>query len=367
MKISQINLERIAQAKAAYVTHLVDLDAIATLITGDIKPEVGDLVLARVDKTGQHERLQLTNGRKADLFPGDEIIVCYGNRYAPDQFEAEMPQDLSACHLAAGGGIAAQVLVQHAKMKSPTAITPIGILGDSDGQRLNLSQWTLPPTSYIGQRPLTLAVVGASMNAGKSTTAAYLIRGLAEAGLNVGAAKITGTGAGGDIWLMRDAGASLVLDFTYVGFPSTYKVAPQEVQRIFTTLTNHLAGEGVDAIVLEIADGLYQKETSELVSSVTFRNTVDGIVYAAQTALGAFGGVEWLRRHNLPILAVSGLVTCSPLAIREAERAIGLPVLNLEMLHKKAPQFAEPLFKNGMSTTSAKNLNTSNSKMAVLV
>jgi hypothetical protein len=135
MDISKLELGRLAQAKAAFTTRYVNFDAIATLITGDIKPECGDLVLVRVDEISQHERIELTDGRKALLFAGDELVICYGNRYAPDQFEAEIPKDLSPCHLAAAGGIAAKVLSQHAKMKMPTAITPIGLLGDEQGKR----------------------------------------------------------------------------------------------------------------------------------------------------------------------------------------------------------------------------------------
>ncbi|MBW4556496.1 MAG: molybdopterin-guanine dinucleotide biosynthesis protein MobB [Trichormus sp. ATA11-4-KO1] len=336
MNILSLEPDRLAQAKMAFTTRHVDVNAIATLITGDIQPESGDLVLARVDQTGQHERLELGNGRKAIMFSNDEIVVCYGNRYAPDQFEAEMPTDLSPCNLAAAGGIAAQVLSQHTKMKMPTAITPIGLLGDQQGKRINIADWALPPTSYIGQRPCTIAVVGTSMNSGKTTTVANLIKGLVNAGMKVGAAKITGTGAGGDIWLMRDAGASLVLDFTCVGFPSTYRATPKQVQEILHTLTNHLAAEGVDVIVLEIADGLYQEETSALVSSVAFRETVDGVLFATDSALGAAAGAEWLQRHNLPVLAVSGLVTASPLAAREAAKAINLPIFDIQMLREKA-------------------------------
>ncbi|GET40337.1 hypothetical protein [Microseira wollei] len=87
-------------------------------------------MLVRVDEIGQHERLEQGDGRKGIIFPGDELVLCYGNRYAPDQFEAEVPEDLSPCHLAAAGGIAAKVLSQHVDMEMPTAITPIGLLGD---------------------------------------------------------------------------------------------------------------------------------------------------------------------------------------------------------------------------------------------
>jgi len=48
----------------------------------------------------------LPNGRRQTLFEGDEIIVAYANRHAPDQFEAEVPDSLSDCHLVASGGVA---------------------------------------------------------------------------------------------------------------------------------------------------------------------------------------------------------------------------------------------------------------------
>ncbi|MDJ0713381.1 MAG: hypothetical protein QNJ54_04065 [Prochloraceae cyanobacterium] len=349
MNASYLETGRLSQAKAAYTTRRVNSAAIATILRENLTPQVGDLVLARVDTIGHHKHVELPSGRKARLFPGDEIVVCYGNRYAPDQFEAEIPSDLSPCHLVAAGGLASMALSQHDKVSSATAISPIGLLGDRFGQRLNLSNWTLPPTSYIGKRPFTIAVVGSSMNSGKTTTAANLIKGLVLSGKKVGAAKITGTGSGNDIWLMRDAGASPVFDFTDAGLASTYRVAPEAVERILELLTSHLAGSGVEVIVLEIADGLYQDETSELVSSPAFRDAIDGVVYASSNSLGASAGVQLLQQHELPVLAISGMVSSSPLAAREAAAATGLSVLNMEMLCAEAANMISPLLKFQMA------------------
>ncbi len=349
MNISYLEPGRLAQVRAAYTTRNVDLAASATILSGNLTPQAGDLVLARVDKIGQHPHIELPCGRKAKLFPGDEILVCYGNRYAPDQFEAEIPPDLSSCHLAAAGGLASLVLSKHPLMAPATTITPIGLLGDSNGQRLNLSAWALQPTSYIGQRPLTVAVVGSSMNSGKTTAAADLIKGLVLAGMKVGAAKITGTGAGNDIWMMRDAGASPVWDFTDAGLASTYRATPKQVEGILTTLTSHLAASGVEAIVLEIADGLYQDETSKLVSSSAFRYAVDGVLLASTTSLGAGAGVQCLQHYQLPVLAISGVVTASPLAAREAAKATGLPVLNRDMLRAQAASIISSLSEPPMA------------------
>lgn len=323
---------RLARAKFAYTTGPVDHAAATTLLTGDLAPRSGDLVLARVTQLGQHKKLERPDGCQSTLFPGDEVVVCYGHRYAPDQFEAEIPGDLAPCHLVAGGGVASWVLSQYAAMSAPTVIEPVGLLGDRDGRRLNLADFALPPIHHLGRRPLTIAVVGTSMNAGKTAAAAHLVRGLSRAGFRVGAAKVTGTGAGKDIWLMRDAGADPVLDFTAAGFPSTYRATPTQVEAAFDLLLDHLSAAGADAIVLEVADGLYQAETAALVPSPRFAARVDGVLFAAGEAMSVASGLAWLRQRGLPIYGVTGLLTASPLAMREAAAATDAPVLDLRAL-----------------------------------
>jgi hypothetical protein len=329
---------RLARAKFAYTTRNVRLETLARLLEadpdGDVgpRPHAGDLVLARVEAIGQHKRIELANGRRATLFVGDEVVVAYGNRYAPDQFEAEVPANLGPCDLVAAGGVAAETLSLHSSMNLPTRLSPIALLGDQRGRRVNLSSWALGQVTTSVERPPVVAVVGTAMNAGKTTTAANLIRGLAASGRRVGAAKVTGTGAGGDLWLMSDAGAHPVLDFTHAGLPSTYRASLHDVETLVETLVDHLVAAGVEAIVLEVADGVCQAETAALLGSVTFRETVDAVVFAASDALGAAHGAETVERHGLPLLAVSGALTASPLAIREARRLLSVPVLDLEGL-----------------------------------
>ncbi len=328
-----LSRERLLRAKVSYTPRHANLEKAVTLLAGDdIEPKAGDLVLARIEKIGQHAALELTTGRRSSLFPGDEIVVCYGNRYAPDQYEAEVPHNLDACHLVAAGGVAAQALSWHVGIKPPTAIVPIGLLADAKGQRINLSSAAVakPGSSY--PLPYTVAVVGTSMNAGKTTTAVNLIYGLTSAGLKVGATKVTGTGSGKDAWFMGDAGARHVVDFTDAGFASTFRLTADEVEGIFNSLTSHLAKTGMDVIVLEVADGLYQEETAALLGSASFKKLVNSVIFAAGDAMGAMAGVEWLRRKGLPVVAVSGLLTASPLAIIEAANATGMAVIDKNML-----------------------------------
>lgn len=312
----------------AFSTRRVPRAEMVELVT-DVAPRPGDLVLARVDRLGHHQRLQLPDGSRKTLFEGDEIVVAYGDRYAPRQFEAIVPPRLEPCHLVAGGGIAAKAMSWHDRIRrGPTAITPRGLVADASGRPLNLADWALPERiAPVASRPVTIAVLGTAMDSGKSTMAAFLARGLSRAGLRPGYAKLTGTGAGGDLWLSADAGADPVVDFTDAGFASTYRVPPSEVERLSITLLGHLAEAGVDVAIVEVADGLLQPETAAVVASQWFQDWTDAVLFAAPDALGAGAGVDRLRARGLRMLAVGGCLTAAPLQCREALEATNLPVL----------------------------------------
>lgn len=344
---------RLAAAKRSYTTRHLPLHE-AGLLLSDRQPAAGDAVLATVATVGHHTKIESTHGRRQQLYPGDEVLVVFGNRYAPDQFEAVVPTGLGPCHLVAAGGIASQVVLAHRNMRPATELTPIGIVADVRGQPLNLggrcSVRTTGPArpdpgpSAATSEPVTIAVVGASMNAGKTTAAAHLMLGLHRAGLRVGAAKVTGTGAGGDMWQFTDAGARPALDFTDAGVPSTYRVAHHVVRQIFLNLTDRLTDEGCDVRVLEVADGVYQQETAELIDDPVFMDRVDGVLFATVDALSAVAGVDWLHARGIRPLALTGVLSSSPLASREATRATGEDVW--ECGHLADPAFAAELVEH---------------------
>ncbi len=174
------------------------------------------------------------------------------------------------------------------------------------------------------------------MNAGKTTTVGSLVKGLRAAGVVPGAAKVTGTGSGADFWVMVDAGADSVVDFTDAGLASTYLLPPAEVESTFVQLVDHLTEVGSSHIVVEIADGLFQRETAHLLASDVFSSTVDGVVFAAADSLGAVFGGSILRSLGLPLRAVSGALTASDLAMREAARHLDVPVLTKDELAEPA-------------------------------
>ncbi len=322
-----------AAAKFSFNTRRIPSEAMVSLLTGKVSPSVGDLVLARITTIGQHTRLQTQEGRRARLYKGDEVVVCYGNRYAAKQFEAIVPRSLKRCNLVASGGLAATVTSSHTRMKKATEIEPLGLIGDSGGRPINLADWSLPFRPANCDAPnLVIAVAGTEMDAGKTTTVAHIIKGLHRAGFGVAAAKVTGTGACGDYLEMCDAGATTVYDFVDAGFPSTHRISMEDLERIFSSLIGNLQAAKPDAIVIEVADGILQKETSAVMCLPLFKNIVNSVVISSGDTMGAKAAVEWLERFSLPATAISGRVTESRVGVQATEEATGLPVLNIRSL-----------------------------------
>jgi hypothetical protein len=332
VSVHKLASDRRDLAKTAFTTRRVPESAMRTIITGAVRPRSGDLVLARVSRLGHHRHIERPDGRRALLDLDDEIIVAYGDRYATDQFESRVPTSLGRTQLVASGGIASQVFSRSQTVHAATQIVPIGLIGDEGGRPLNLMDFALPPILPDRRRPPTVAVLGTAMNSGKTTTVRHLVNGLSRAGIRTGAAKATGTGSGNDFWCMFDAGAHLMLDFTDVGFSSTYRQPLGLLERKFRELVDHLTEDGSRINLIEIADGIYQDETSRLLDCTTFHDVIDGIVFAAPDAMGATAGVTHLQQLGYDVLGVSGLLTRSPLSSREAERATMLPVLKPEQL-----------------------------------
>ncbi|MGO1167913.1 MAG: DUF1611 domain-containing protein [Janibacter sp.] len=298
----------------------------------EVVPRAGDVVLARVTEIRKHTRLESAVSRRQLLFPGQEILVAYGDRYAPDQFLAHVPGSLESTDLVAGGGLASQVIEMHASIEGATQIEPLGLLADRSG-RLTLDRFaplgstaTLAASSGTG-RPPVIAVFGSSMNSGKSTVLGSLVNGFVNAGHQVAAGKSTGTGAGNDPNHFRDAGATTVLDFTDFGHATTFRLGHERIREIFVDMVDELAATGPDVVIIEVADGVYQEETRRLLEDPAFHDRVDRVVFASQDALGAVAGMQVLDGAGVSTAAVSGVVTSSPLATREAGEVLTVPVI----------------------------------------
>jgi hypothetical protein len=287
-------------------------------------PEMGDIVVAAVEKIGKNTRIELANGRPCSLHVGDLVATVFGNRYATMQFEGYARSDGNSCDLLSMGGLCGLVESRHAGIPDSSKLRILGTVRDANGVALKLKHFALPGAGAPARNPSVVVVCGSSMDAGKTYTAACLISGLRKVTDRVAGIKLTGTAAGKDSWTMLDAGALTVLDFIDGGYPSTYLVDLPELLHLHRLLIDQAAARGAEWVVMEIADGLLQGETAALLQTPTFTNTVDAWVFAAGDPLAAVSGLQILNGWGIRPFGISGRVTMSPLCMREATDATGV-------------------------------------------
>lgn len=329
-------------AKWTFTTRRVDRSDVATMDQDFGAMAPGDLLLVQVEKIGNHKRFQLTTGRPSQIYVGDYGVVACAARYAPDQFEGLAEIGAESCDLLAGGGVAGRMRHVNQQRSSPTRLRPVGRLLRADGQPVNVNQYAIAESRARASIPV-LVVTGSSMNAGKTTMTASLAFGLRQAGFNVAGIKVTGTGAFGDYNSMSDAGLHYVADFTDAGLASTYMQPIERIEKGFLDLLGDAEKSGAEVAVVELADGIYQAETSKLLSEPNaIRAAASAYFYACGDAVSAVGGVKHLREIGIEPAAVSGMISLSPMASAEASSAGGFEIVSREQLMDGA--FAGTMF-----------------------
>lgn len=282
-------------------------------------PHAGDVALLRVDRVGHHTRVMTARQGRLRLYPGDRLIGVFGNRYATDGFEANVlgTDDLS---MLTDAGMIGTVLSRHTGTKSPTRVSLVGFLSGQDGEPLNLQRKLFTPRRKRALSPKTVLVVGSGMNSGKTTAAAKLTRALVEQKIRVAACKLTGSVSYRDLSELRSTGADDVRDFSCYGFPSTYLIDELQLLNLFHTMLADAHECRPDVIVMEVADGVLQRETEWLLSHPHVRESLHGVLLAATCSGSALYALDRLERQGHRILGVSGVVTSSPLFVRELDR-----------------------------------------------
>ena len=296
-----------------------------------LKPNVGDVALLRIEELGYHKSLVISNNKRSRLYEGDIFVGVFGNRYATQYLEAVVENTANLSILTASGMVGT-VKSKHKDFGKITNLSFIGFLTFEGGQKVNLKiqksneiisySSGFSPSSYSKDaiKKHLLVVVGTGMNSGKTTTASKLIKGFSNMGIKVAACKLTGSVSNRDMDEMLSASANTFIDFSDYGFPSTYLCSKEELLDLFNTMIITLEKTNPDIIIMEIADGILQRETTMLLKEVSIKNLITWIIVTAESPLSALYAVENLSMAGYNILSVAGTMTSSPLFIKEFQK-----------------------------------------------
>lgn len=297
-------------------------------------PIAGELAVFQILELGRHEMAQMEDGKNRSIFPGDHIVAAFADRYATSQFEGYVPEQvLDQYHILGAGGVIGIIKSKNASLKDvePTTVKLVGYCTDENHQIINTKFYQKERKKFTGKfKPKVILSIGSTMDSGKTTTAAFVTRGLAMGGHEVGFIKLTGTCYTRDREFVLDCGATVVTDFSDCGFPSTYMCSKEDILDIYQTLMDREDFRNLEYVVMEIADGLMQRETNFLLQDNNFQQTIYKTVFSCGDSLAALHGLQVLKSMNIEVTAVSGRFTMSPLLIQEVKEYAAIPVFTID-------------------------------------
>lgn len=310
-------------------------------------PAVGDLVFGEVQALGHHNLIESRSGRMHTINIGTRSVFAFGNRYAPDQFEGMVPAEYrEQVELYSRGGVIGQVQLQNQLIGVPTQVKVLGYVCDKEGRVVNTRDHVLvKPKGTARDKPGSRLIlcIGTAMNSGKTHAAAACCYAISSMGRTVRAGKLTGTASLKDILLMSDCGAEHIADFTYFGHPSSYRLDPDELSGMFQAFDMKYGNNPKNYLVIEFADGIFQRETAMLLKMPQVRDRIHRLIFCAPDSTAVYGGLQVLQQEfGLVPDAISGLCSSSPLAIRELRSFTQLPVLeSMEKDYRKIFEIIE--------------------------
>lgn len=324
--ISMIDVDKIGSA-----TSPLHLTRTVAVVPSGGSPNAGDVIAVRaLTDSATYNMLELPSGRLAKINPGDLLLGVLGRRRALKGFVGDVPESVQAgdhLHLLNMGGVIGCCTGHHSSLGDAIKVEVIGLACDEDGRVLSIGDAALPAQGNLGETAPIVMIAGTSMNSGKTYAATELIKQATRAGLKVAAAKLSGVACLRDTLNMADHGAVATASFLDCGLPST--VDAGDLAPIAKAIIARLNESAPDLIVIEMGDGLLGGYSVESIfEDRELREATAALVFCASDYVGAWGGIELLRRRDIEIDVIAGSVTDSQMGEDYIRKEFGVPAAN---------------------------------------
>lgn len=284
-------------------------------LTDSLSTEMGTVLAAQVlqDKNIYNE-MELPSGRMSVLKKHDIVAVALGERMALKGFAGHLPKTLKTddtLHLLNLGGVAGVCTSANVQeVGEPLRIRVLGGVARK-GKLLNIGQAKLfgPVAKMKNDTPLII-ITATSMDSGKTTIAAEVIKTLTRIGMRLAGAKVTGVGLMRDVYKMEDCGVYESVSFIDAGLTSTANVDEKTVVDVAKGAIDHLAKGKPDAIMVEFGDGVMGRYgVMPILKDPEIQRNVRLHIGCARDPVGAIKLAEECAKIGLPIDVMSGPVT----------------------------------------------------------
>ncbi|HEY8203985.1 MAG TPA: hypothetical protein VIF81_04585 [Pyrinomonadaceae bacterium] len=324
--MKQIEVDKIGSA-----TSPLGLSRTVSIVPSNGAARAGDVVVVRVlTDNATYNMLELPTGRLAKVNPGDVLAGVLGRRRALKGFVGDVPETVKAgdeLHLLNLGGVIGRCSGHHSSLDDAIKVEVLGLATNGGSAIKNIADVALPLRDTLGQTAPLVVIAGACMNSGKTYAATEIIQQATRAGMRVAAAKLSGIACLRDTLNMQDHGAIATASFLDCGLPST--VGAEDLAPVAKAIIARLNEGAPDLIVIELGDGILGGYSVESVfDDEELRQAMTALVFCASDYVGAWGGIELLRRRGMKVDLVAGSVTDSKMGEDYIEREFGVPAAN---------------------------------------
>ena len=317
--------------KIGSATSPLSLSKTVAVVSSSDTPKAGDIVAVyALTDSATYNMLELPTGRLAKINPGDLLIGVLGRRRALKGFVGDVPTTVKKgdeLQLLNMGGVIGCCTGHHSSLGDAIRLEVIGLVCDEDGNVVNIADSALPTRTVLGESAPIVMIAGTSMNSGKTYAATELIKQATRAGLKVAAAKLSGVACLRDTLNMADHGAVATASFLDCGLPSTVDV--DDLAPTAKAIIARLNEVSPDLIVIEMGDGILGGYSVETVfADLELREATAAVVFCASDYVGAWGGIELLRRRGVQVDVISGSVTDSQMGEDYVRTQFNVPAAN---------------------------------------
>lgn len=291
---------------------------------------VGDIVVVEaLEEKSVYDQLELITGRMAKISKGDVIAGALGARNALKGFVGHAPAHVrvgETLHVLNLGGVIGVATSANRDFGEPLKVKVLGV-AVRDGRTINIAEDATPPADELLCRKPVVLVAGTCMNAGKTRAACEIVMRLNQRGIRVGGIKASGVACLKDTLNMEDHGAIDSLSFLDAGHPSTAGFA--DLAPMTKGLLNEMAKRPVDAIVVELGDGIIGGYgVASLYRDAGVMRAVKAHVVCANDLVAAWGARELTLKMGKPVDVMSGPATDNDVGEQYVEKELQIPAAN---------------------------------------
>jgi hypothetical protein len=320
--------------KIASSTAHCDIESPITLSPYVVAQHGYVVVVRALDEKDQYDEVECSDGVFRHIRKGDVLVGTLGGRQALKGYSGRVPRHIEpgdTLNVLNLGGLIGECTSAHPNLGPALPVEVLGaVMVKRDDQWLHtrIQEDALEMVHRLNASVPIVAVSGTAMDTGKTEAACRIVEGLAEKGLRVGAAKLTGASLMRDVRRMQEHGATAVSTFTDAGIACTVEDA---ITPIAKGVIRHLnATEDLDVIVAEMGDGFIgYYGVDDLMTDMELQSFIEAHVVAATDLAGAWAAEQTFReRYHTDISAITGPVTDNDVGRRYITQRLGVTALN---------------------------------------